>query len=56
MLIESDASMETSSGMFSYTPAVKMASVLVASVPLLLVYPFLQKYFAKGMLLGSVKG
>lgn len=56
MLIESDVSMETSSGMFHYTPAVKMASVLVASVPLLLVYPFLQKYFAKGMLLGSVKG
>jgi putative aldouronate transport system permease protein len=28
----------------------------VAIVPILLVYPFLQKYFIKGMLIGAVKG
>lgn len=56
MLIESDQSMEADAGMFQYTPAVKMAAVLVSSAPLLVVYPFLQKYFNKGMLLGSVKG
>jgi len=36
--------------------AVKNAAVLVATLPILIVYPFLQKYFAKGALLGSVKG
>lgn len=56
MLIESDSSMESSSGLFRYTPAVKLAAVLISSVPLLAVYPFLQKYFTQGMLLGSVKG
>ncbi|WP_168122449.1 carbohydrate ABC transporter permease [Paenibacillus sp. HB172176] len=35
---------------------VKMAVIVVATMPILLVYPFLQKHFAKGMLLGSVKG
>jgi putative aldouronate transport system permease protein len=56
MLIESDSSMEEGSGGFSYTPAVKMAAVLITAFPLLVVYPFMQKYFNKGMLMGSVKG
>ncbi|WP_127587396.1 carbohydrate ABC transporter permease [Paenibacillus koleovorans] len=34
----------------------KMAAVVVATVPILLVYPFLQKHFAKGAMVGSVKG
>lgn len=36
--------------------SVKMAVIVVGTVPILLVYPFLQKHFVKGMLLGSVKG
>lgn len=35
---------------------IKMATVVVAIVPVLIIYPFLQKYFVKGMLLGAVKG
>jgi putative aldouronate transport system permease protein len=34
----------------------KFAVVVVATLPILLFYPFLQKHFAKGILLGSVKG
>ncbi|SDE02437.1 putative aldouronate transport system permease protein [Paenibacillus sp. UNCCL117] len=33
-----------------------MAAILLATLPILIVYPFLQKHFAKGVMLGSVKG
>ncbi len=35
---------------------IKSASIVIATVPILLVYPFVQKYFVKGVMLGSVKG
>ena len=35
---------------------IKMAVIVVATIPVLLVYPFIQKHFAKGALLGSIKG
>jgi len=34
----------------------KYAFIVVATVPILLVYPFIQKYFAKGVMIGSIKG
>ncbi|MFF2091358.1 carbohydrate ABC transporter permease [Paenibacillus sp. NPDC058174] len=36
--------------------SIKMATVMVSALPILCVYPFLQKYFVKGVLIGSVKG
>jgi len=38
------------------TQSLKMATVVVSTVPILVVYPWLQKYFVKGVMLGSVKG
>ncbi|MBP1965451.1 carbohydrate ABC transporter permease [Paenibacillus aceris] len=35
---------------------IRMAVIVFATLPILLVYPFLQKHFTKGVLLGSVKG
>ena len=36
--------------------SMKMAMTVVAIGPIILLYPFLQKYFVKGMTVGSVKG
>ena len=38
------------------TTSIRMAIAFVAMLPIILVYPFLQKYFAKGIALGAVKG
>ncbi|MNY52908.1 hypothetical protein D3C86_1886240 [compost metagenome] len=34
----------------------KYAAVLIANLPILMLYPFLQKYFTKGMMVGAIKG
>ena len=36
--------------------SIKMAVIVVSTVPIMCVYPFLQKYFVKGVMVGSVKG
>ena len=36
--------------------AIKAATIIVATIPTICVYPFLQKYFVKGVMVGSLKG
>ena len=38
------------------TQSLKMATVAVSTLPIVVVYPWLQKYFVKGVMVGSVKG
>lgn len=35
---------------------IKYSAIVISSIPLLLMYPFFQKYFEKGVMMGSVKG
>lgn len=39
-----------------YTKSLQYAALIVVMVPIMCVYPFLQRYFAKGVMLGAVKG
>lgn len=36
--------------------AVQTATIVVSTIPIVMVYPFLQKYFIKGIMMGSIKG
>lgn len=63
ILIKSSASASqasTISGGFAelnkMTEMIKFSSIIIAAVPMLIIYPFVQKYFEKGFMAGAVKG
>ena len=62
ILIQNDATaMTATSGVDSgeqlaIAETIRYATIIVATVPILCVYPFLQKYFIKGVMVGAVKG
>lgn len=39
-----------------YRPLVKYATIMVSVLPMMVIYPFVQKYFVTGVMIGSVKG
>ena len=39
-----------------FAESIKYAAIVITTVPILFVYPFLQRYFVKGVMLGAVKG
>jgi len=62
ILIQNDttSAMQNSADMMDnaqlYKTLVKYGSIIVSTVPILCVYPFVQKYFVTGVMIGSVKG
>jgi len=60
ILIENDAG-EMSAGVSdsekqAVSETLKYSAIVISTIPILCVYPFLQKYFAKGVMIGAVKG
>ena len=43
-------------GIIPFSDGIKMACVVVTMLPIMMVYPFLQKYFVRGLTIGAVKG
>lgn len=58
ILISNDTSsmLSTSGDVTMIAEAIKYALIVVTTLPILCLYPFLQKYFTKGVLIGAVKG
>ncbi|QCT01924.1 protein LplC [Paenibacillus algicola] len=57
LLVENDAEqmMQAVEVNLSSLEGIKMATIIVATLPILFVYPFIQKHFIKGSMLGSIK-
>lgn len=53
MLNQGAASMDV---MNTYAETIKYAVIVISTLPILCIYPFLQKYFVKGVMIGAVKG
>lgn len=57
MAMSNDVSLMENLNMTAINPeAIKSACIICTITPIILVYPFLQKYFVKGVMVGSVKG
>lgn len=53
---DQQVSMEAMQNMESVSESIKYATIMVSVIPALCIYPFLQKYFVKGVMVGAVKG
>ncbi|HML46125.1 MAG TPA: carbohydrate ABC transporter permease, partial [Clostridia bacterium] len=51
-----DTAMSGYDNFAAYSEAVKYATIIVTTVPVLMLYPFLQRFFIKGIMLGAIKG
>ena len=47
---------DTAAALAGMSDLLKYSLIVVASAPILCLYPFLQKYFVKGVMIGSLKG
>jgi putative aldouronate transport system permease protein len=58
LIVENDSEqiLQSATMMVQSIEGIKMASIMVATLPILFVYPFIQKHFVKGAMLGSIKG
>jgi putative aldouronate transport system permease protein len=53
--VENMTTSVSSADMFEIGQTIKYATIIVATLPILVIYPFLQKYFVKGALIGAIK-
>ncbi len=59
IVMESQASEQfsaSSAGARKFSEGMKMGAIIVTMLPIMCVFPFLQKYFVKGILIGAIKG
>ena len=54
--LEKDLTFDLATGAKPPDMAIKSAIVVISTLPMLCIYPFIQKYFVKGVMVGSVKG
>ena len=53
---ETDRSALAGDNFSQYAETIKYAAIVISTAPIMCIYPFLQKYFTKGVMIGAVKG
>ena len=56
ILIQNDTADMTAGADYLVSETIQYAPVIVATLPILCIYPFVQKYFVKGVMIGAIKG
>jgi len=56
VIVGTTAQLEFDAHMYASPEAIKSATIIVCTLPIVMVYPFVQKYFIKGIMIGSLKG
>ena len=56
ILIQNDTADMTAGADYLIGETIQYATVVVATLPILCIYPFVQKYFVKGVMIGAIKG
>lgn len=62
LILESDVFQATSGiesvdgTVSNYTESIKYAAIVLSTIPMLVIYPFVQKFFVKGVMIGAIKG
>lgn len=56
LVLNSTVAMDDNGDLQKIRETIKYAMIIIATVPILFAYPFLQKYFVKGVMLGAIKG
>ena len=54
--LEGSADIQSGIGINYIKELLQYCTIIIATVPILIVYPFVQKYFVKGVMMGSLKG
>lgn len=56
ILIQNDTSAMSAGEDYLLSETIQFATIVVSTLPILTIYPFIQKYFVKGVMIGAVKG
>ncbi|NLV37410.1 MAG: ABC transporter permease, partial [Clostridiaceae bacterium] len=57
MLLSAEGNVKAMQDAYMTDPlTLRSATIMVATLPIIMIYPFIQKYFVKGVMVGSIKG